>query len=508
MATLSRNLKLKVDTLGVETSRRVRLTHIICTIGPKTKDVQMINKLLDAGMNVVRMNFSHGTYEYHGEVIENTRAALRMRGPDARCAIMLDTKGPEIRTGKLKNKTIKLVAGSEIEVTPDVNVVGDESIIVVDYQDLLPSAKVGNRILIADGQISLTIKSINPEKRSVTTVINNTFVLGENKNVHLPGAVVNLPALSEKDKADLAFGVEKGVDLIAASFIRSGNDIKEIRETLGEKGKMIKIIAKIESTEGLANFDEILELADGIMVARGDLGVEVPMEQVFIAQKMMVSKCNAAGKPVITATQMLESMIQNPRPTRAEATDVANAVLDGTDCVMLSGETASGDFPLEAVSYMSAMCKEAEKVEAQTDHSVLFEALREVSVSKTETGRPTVPEVVCSYAVRASVDLNADLIITLTETGTTSRLVSKYKPRVPIICITHNDNVANFLLLSKAAIPYVVPESVSADELIKAAMAKAKALGLCQSGSLVVIVQGVISGIPGNSNSLSVLTVP
>jgi len=505
MATLSRNLKLRVDAVG-ETSRRVRLTHIICTIGPKTKDVSMINQLLDAGMNVVRLNFSHGTYEYHGEVIENTRTALRMRGPDARCAIMLDTKGPEIRTGKLQNKTIKLVAGHEIDVTTDTSVIGDEKLIVVDYQDLLKSAKIGNRILIADGQISLTIKAINPERRSVTTVINNTFVLGENKNVHLPGAVVNLPALSEKDKADLAFGVEKGVDLIAASFIRSGNDIKEIRETLGEKGKDIKVIAKIESTEGLANFDEILHEADGIMVARGDLGVEVPMEQVFIAQKMMVSKCNAAGKPVITATQMLESMIQNPRPTRAEATDVANAVLDGTDCVMLSGETASGDFPLEAVQYMSGMCKEAERVEAETDHSVLFESLREAS--KSNLGKITVPEVVCSYAVRSSVDLGAELIITLTETGSTSRLVSKYKPRVPVIAITHSDRVANFLLLSKGTIPYVVPTSVSSDELIKAAMAKAKALGLCKSGSLVVIVQGVISGIPGNSNSLSVLTVP
>jgi pyruvate kinase len=507
MATLSRNLKLKVDVFG-ERAQKVRLTHIVCTIGPKTKSVEMISKLLDTGMNVVRLNFSHGTYEYHSEVIENTRTAIKQRGPDARCAIMLDTKGPEIRTGKLKKFTVKLVAGQEVEVTTDTSIIGDDGLIVLDYQDLVHSAKVGNKILIADGQISLTIKAIHEEKRSVTCVVNNTFVLGENKNVHLPGSVVNLPALSEKDKSDLIFGVEKGVDLIAASFIRTANDIKEIRETLGERGKHIKVIAKIESTEGLANFDEILAEADGIMVARGDLGVEVPMEQVFIAQKMMVSKCNAAGKPVITATQMLESMIQNPRPTRAEATDVANAVLDGTDCVMLSGETASGDFPLEAVSYMSGMCKEAERVEAATDHANLFEALREESKNHTHSLVPSVPEVVCSYAVRASIDLEADLIITLTETGTTSRLVSKYKPRVPIVCITHNDHVANFLLLTKAAIPYVVPTSVSADDLVKAAMEKAKHLGLCKSGSLVVIVQGVISGIPGNSNSLSVLTVP
>lgn len=504
MATLSRNLRLKVETIG-ETSLKPRLTRIVCTIGPKTKDVEMINKLLDTGMSVVRLNFSHGTYEYHGEVIENARTALKRRGPDARCAIMLDTKGPEIRTGKLANKTVKLVAGQEIDVTTDISTVGDERLIVVDYQDLINSAKVGNKILIADGQISLSIKSIHPERRCVTCVINNTFVLGENKNVHLPGTVVNLPALSEKDKADLAFGVEKGVDCVAASFIRTAGDIKEIRDTLGEKGKDIKIIAKIESTEGLANFDEILAVADGIMVARGDLGVEVPMEQVFIAQKMMVSKCNAAGKPVITATQMLESMIQNPRPTRAEATDVANAVLDGTDCVMLSGETASGDFPLEAVHYMSGMCKEAERVESVTDHASLFEALREHSAAGS---LPTVPEVVCSYAVRASIDLQADLIITLTETGTTSRLVSKYKPRVPVICITHSERVANFLLFTKCAIPYVVEPSLSASDLVNSAMAKAKQSGLCKSGSLVVIVQGVISGIPGNSNSLSVLQVP
>jgi len=362
--------------------------------------------------------------------------------------------------------------------------------------------KIGNYILIADGQISLTIQAINPDGKSVTCVVNNSATLGENKNVHLPGSKVNLPAVSEKDKEDLKFGVDKGVDMVAASFIRSPDDVIQIRRILGEKGQRIKIISKIESTEGLENFDQILTVSDGIMVARGDLGVELPMEQIFIAQKMMVSKCNAAGKPVITATQMLESMIQNPRPTRAEATDVANAVLDGSDCVMLSGETASGDYPLEAVTYMSAICKEAEIVEAATHYPTLFEGFRQAQA------KLTVPEVACSYAVRAANDLKADLLVTITETGSTARLVCKYRPKVPVICITNSDNTANNLLLSRGSIPFVVDSVKGTEHLIQLAMDKGKVLGLCQSGSLVVIVAGTLEGVPGNSNSLKVLTVP
>jgi len=478
------------------------MTKIVCTIGPKTKSVDMLEKLLDAGMDVCRLNFSHGTHEYHGEVIKNLRTALRRKGPDVRCAIMLDTKGPEIRTGKLKNKNIKLVAGAEIEITTDLTVQGDENLIVIDYQDLAVSEKVGNNILIADGQISLTIRSIDLEKKTVRCVINNTQILGENKNVHLPGAVTTLPAVSEKDTQDLKFGVEEGVDLIAASFIRSPDDVKEIRAILGEKGKHIKIISKIESTEGLEHFDKILIESDGIMVARGDLGVELPMEQIFIAQKMMISKCNASTKPVITATQMLESMIQNPRPTRAEATDVANAVLDGTDCVMLSGETASGDYPLEAVGIMSEICKEAEAVESVTEYPSLFHALRE------STSETTVPEVVCSYAVRVANDLNAAVIIVVSETGSTARLVAKYRPRVPVICMTNRESTANFINLTRAAIPFHVSSIKGTEQLVLQAMGRALGLGIAKSGSQVVVVHGVFEGVPGNSNNLKVLTIP
>lgn len=502
MATLQRNLRIQPDWKGDGNKRKVRLTKIVCTIGPKTKDVASLEELITKGMDVMRLNFSHGTHEYHGEVIANLRTALKNKGHAVRCAIMLDTKGPEIRTGKLKDKTVQLTAGHEIIVTTDSSVIGDMNRIVIDYEDLVKSAKVGNKILIADGTIGLTIKE-TVDAKSVKCIINHTCVLGENKNVHLPGAVVHLPAVSEKDKADLLFGVDQNVDMIAASFIRSADDVKQIRAILGEKGKKIKIISKIESTEGLENFKEIVAVSDGIMVARGDLGVELPMEQIFIAQKHMISICNAANKPVITATQMLESMIQNPRPTRAEATDVANAVLDGSDCVMLSGETASGNFPMEAVAYMDSICKEAEVVESAGDYPSLFEALKQESW----TNFTRVPEVVCSYAVRAANDLKASVIITLTESGSTARLVAKYRPRVPIICVTNSADTASFLICSRACLPIVVPSMLGSDHLIAEAMEYSKKIGVSKSGDLAVVVQGTLEGQAGNSNILKVLNI-
>lgn len=504
MATLSRNLKLNI--LHPQTSNgNVRLTKIICTIGPKTKSPEMIGKLLDAGMNVVRLNFSHGTHEYHGEVIDNVRSVLIKRNQEVGiCPIMLDTKGPEIRTGKLKDhKPVTLKVGQEIIVTTDPKLLGDENMISIDYSDLCNSCQPGYHILISDGNISLTITRIDKEKNFCYCIVNNTAVLGENKNVHLPRAKITLPALSEKDKEDLLFGLKKGVDSIAASFVRSADDVRQIREVLGEQGKHIKIISKIESTEGIENFNEILEVSDGIMVARGDLGVELPLEKIFIAQKMMISKCNAASKPVITATQMLESMIQNPRPTRAEATDVANAVLDGSDSIMLSGETASGEFPVEAVEYMHRISKQAEDVERAGDYPQLFEALRESSI-----GNPLVPEVVASYAVRVANDLRAELILTISETGRTTRLICKYRPRVPVLCITNSPATAQYLLFVRAAIPIVYPSVHGTEKLVADAMQKAKEMGLCKSGSTIVVLSGVVEGVSGSTNSLRVLVVP
>jgi len=506
MATLSRNLNLRVDWHDKDAAslkKGHRLTTIICTIGPKTKDVPSLKKLLQCGMQVCRLNFSHGTHEYHAEVIANLRTALKELGGEYRCALMLDTKGPEIRTGKLKDKTLKITAGQEIDVTTDLSVTGDEKVIVVDYQQLCESAKVGNVILISDGTISLTIKSIHTDQRKVRCVVNNSSVLGENKNVHLPGAVVQLPAVSDIDRADLIFGVKQNVDLIAASFVRTANDVEEIRSILKSNGGgHIKIVSKIESTEGVENVRDIVEASDGIMVARGDLGVEIPMEQIFIAQKLMISLCNSHNKPVITATQMLESMIQNPRPTRAEATDVANAVLDGSDCVMLSGETASGDYPLEAVTYMDRICREAEKVEASGDYPSLFEAL------KLTSNNSLVPEVVCSYVVRTANDLKAQVVIVFSESGFTARLIAKYRPRVPVFCMTNSESTANFLLLSRGVISDVIASMQGTDAIIAVAMEKAKKMGLCSSGGIAVIVHGTFEGNPGNSNVMKVLTIP
>jgi len=295
------------------------------------------------------------------------------------------------------------------------------------------------------------------------------------------------------------FGVRQGVDVVAASFIRTPQDVNQIRAVLGEAGRQIKIVSKIESTEGLENFDQILSVSDGIMVARGDLGVELALEKIFIAQKMIISKCNKAGKPVITATQMLESMITNPRPTRAESTDVANAVLDGTDAVMLSGETANGDYPIESVTYMAKICREAERVEMATDYPSLFEALK--------SPIPSVPEVVASYAVRASKDLKASFILAVTETGTTARLLCKYRPNVPVFSVTNSAPTANFLLFTRASFPILVDSVKGTEVLVTQVFQRAKQMKTARSGDLAVVIAGTVEGIPGNSNNLRVLTV-
>ena len=302
----------------------MKKTKIVCTIGPKSESKEMLTKLLKAGMNVMRLNFSHGSHEEHAARIAALREVKEETGLKA--AILLDTKGPEIRTIKLENgEDVKLVAGQTFTITTDKTVVGNNTIVAVTYDDFAKDLSVGNTVLIDDGLIELTVKEI--EGNEVRCVVENNGMLGENKGVNLPNVKVNLPALAKKDIADLKFGCEQGIDFVAASFIRKGDDVREVRRVLTENGgSNIKIISKIENKEGLDNFDEILELSDGIMVARGDLGVEIPVEEVPFAQKMMIEKCNEAGKPVITATQMLDSMINNPRPTRAEANDVANAI--------------------------------------------------------------------------------------------------------------------------------------------------------------------------------------
>merc|ERR1719440_231978 len=338
-----------------------RKCKIICTMGPSCWSVENLVKLIDAGMNVARLNFSHGDHEAHGACVDRIREADKLR-PKKPVSILLDTKGPEIRTGFFAaGGKVDLKKGQDLKLVVDYSFKGDNTCFAVTYEKLPTAVKPGNQILMADGSLVLKVKSCG--KDFVMTEVMNDCSIGERKNCNLPGVQVELPVLQDKDKDDLVnFGIPQGVDFIAASFVQSAADVKVIRDTLGLRGRAIKIISKIENEEGLKNFDEIVEASDGIMVARGDLGMEIPPEKVFLAQKMMIAKSNMMGKPVITATQMLESMTGAPRPTRAEASDVANAVLDGTDCVMLSGETAGGEFPTNAVTIMRRICEEAEGV--------------------------------------------------------------------------------------------------------------------------------------------------
>merc|ERR1719183_920004 len=475
-------------------------TKFICTIGPITQSVEMLTKLIEAGMNVCRMNFSHGDHEYHAQTIANVRESLKKS--KRMCAIMLDTKGPEIRTGMLKGGAdVELVSGQEFTLVNDWDYVGDNNMIGQSYADLASVIEVGGNILIDDGLISLTVKEIIG-KEKVVCVVNNNGKLGQKKGVNLPGVKVTLPALTERDKGDLVFGCQQGIDFVAASFIRKADDVIAIRAHLdAHGGERIKIISKIENQEGLQNFDDILKVTDAIMVARGDLGVEIPGEKVALAQKMMISKCNIAGKPVVTATQMLDSMISNPRPTRAETSDVANAVFDGTDCVMLSGETAKGKYPIQSIEMMVSICREAEKV---LDHTQTFAALR---AHAKQLGPDQINEAIASSAVKTAFDLHASLVLCLTESGRTARLVSKYKPRMPVLCATCDDQVARQCLVLRGCYPMVVGSMVGSASLIARCLATAKVNGLCKPGDVCVVISGIQEGMSGGTNVLRVLQI-
>lgn len=338
-----------------------RKSKIICTIGPACWDIPTLRQLLRAGMNVARLNFSHGDHKGHGETVKKLREAFALE-KEYPCAILLDTKGPEIRTGFFADgvKTITLKAGQDFEITTDYEFKGDSTKMACSYPSLTTSLKVGSEILVADGSLVLRVKEI--KDNSVITEALNNATIGERKNMNLPGAEIKLPTVTDKDKEDIQkFALDYSVDWIALSFARRASDIETVRDLLGPRGSEIKIISKIENQEGLHNYDDILEASDAIMVARGDLGMEIPPQKVFVAQKFMVIKAIKAGKPIVTATQMMESMINNPRPTRAEASDVANAIIDGSDGTMLSGETANGSFPVQCVETMSKICVEAEE---------------------------------------------------------------------------------------------------------------------------------------------------
>ncbi|CDL79119.1 pyruvate kinase PykF [Xenorhabdus cabanillasii] len=466
----------------------MKKTKIVCTIGPKTESEEKLTELLNSGMNVMRLNFSHGDYEEHGQRIKNLRAVTAKTGKKA--AILLDTKGPEIRTMKLEGgNDVSLTSGQTFTFTTDQSVIGNKECVAVTYSGLPADLSVGNTVLVDDGLIAMTVKGIT-ETEVICEVLNNGD-LGENKGVNLPNVSINLPALAGKDKQDLIFGCEQGVDFIAASFIRKRSDVLEIREHLkAHGGEHIQIISKIENQEGLNNFDEILEASDGIMVARGDLGVEIPVEEVIFAQKMMIEKCNSARKIVITATQMLDSMIKNPRPTRAEAGDVANAILDGTDAVMLSGESAKGKYPVEAVSIMATICERTDRVMGSR-------------IENTKTQKLRVTEAVCRGAVEIAEKLESPLIVVATYGGKSARSIRKYFPNATILALTTNEITARQLLLVKGVSTQVVKEIASTDDFYRIGKEAALASGMASKGDIVVMVSGAL--VPsGTTNTSSV----
>ncbi|MDX2320793.1 MAG: pyruvate kinase PykF [Moritella sp.] len=467
----------------------MKKTKIVCTIGPKTESVEKLTELVNAGMNVMRLNFSHGNFAEHSVRIQNIREVSE--NLNKKIAVLLDTKGPEIRTIKLDNgEDVILTVGQSFTFTTDINVVGNKDCVAVTYAGFAKDLNPGAIILVDDGLIEM--KVVETTDTEVKCTVLNTGALGENKGVNLPNISVGLPALSEKDKADLAFGCEQEVDFVAASFIRKADDVREIREVLfNHGGENIQIISKIENQEGVDNFDEILAESDGIMVARGDLGVEIPVEEVIMAQKMMIKKCNKAGKVVITATQMLDSMISNPRPTRAEAGDVANAVLDGTDAVMLSGETAKGKYPVEAVSIMANICE-------RTDNSMSSDLGANI-VAKSMR----ITEAVCKGAVETTEKLCAPLIVVATRGGKSAKSVRKYFPKANILAITTNEKAAQQLCLTKGVSSCIVEQIDSTDEFYRKGKELALATGLAKEGDIVVMVSGAL--VPsGTTNTASV----
>ncbi|WP_274652240.1 pyruvate kinase [Paenibacillus humicola] len=471
----------------------MRKTKIVCTIGPSSESLENTKKLINAGMNVARLNFSHGDFEEHGNRIKNIRQACGELGKTV--AILLDTKGPEIRLGKLKEEPIELVQGETIAITTE-DILGDRYRIPVTYSNLPADVKVGSTILIDDGLIGLTVEEV--QGTEIICRIVNSGPIKSKKGVNVPGVHISLPGITEKDAGDIVFGIEQGIDFVAASFVRKASDVLEIRELLERHGAgHIQIISKIENQQGVDNLDEILEVSDGLMVARGDLGVEIPAEEVPLVQKMMIQKCNRAGKPVITATQMLDSMQRNPRPTRAEASDVANAIFDGTDAIMLSGETAAGKYPVESVMTMSRI---AERAEAALEY-------REMFTKQANAQQTTVTEAISQAVANSALDLNAKAIITSTESGYTARMVSKYRPKSPVIAVTPVEQVMRRLALVWGVIPVKGTPAETTDDVFEIAVRGGIDSGIVKLGDTVIITAGVPVGRSGSTNLMKIHTI-
>ncbi|MCY1047876.1 pyruvate kinase [Mammaliicoccus sciuri] len=470
----------------------MRKTKIVCTIGPASESEEMLEKLMLAGMNVARLNFSHGSHEEHKGRIDTIRKVSSRLNKNI--GILLDTKGPEIRTHNMKDGLIELTKGSEVTVKT-TEVEGTKEAFSVTYEKLAEDVEVGSTILLDDGLIELTVKSVDIAKGEVHCDVQNTGELKNKKGVNLPGVKVNLPGITDKDASDIRFGIEEGVDFIAASFVRRPSDVLDIRAILEEKeNNVIKIIPKIENEEGIENIDEILQVSDGLMVARGDMGVEILPEAVPMVQKQLIQKCNKLGKPVITATQMLDSMQRNPRCTRAEASDVANAIYDGTDAVMLSGETAAGLYPEEAVRTMQNIAVAAE--DAQDYKKLLSDRSKMIDTN-------LVNAIGVSVA-HTALNLNVESIVAATESGATAQTISKYRPHSHIIAVTPNETTARHMTLVWGVLPVVKKGKQTTDELLNNAVSTAVNTGLVDNGDLIIITAGVPTGETGTTNLMKI----
>eukprot|EP00980_Cylindrotheca_fusiformis_P004156 scaffold909_cov135-Cylindrotheca_fusiformis.AAC.13 len=492
------NITLEKIMAKTDTSRRQ--TKIICTLGPACWDVPTLEKLIDEGLSVARFNFSHGDHEGHKACLDRLREAASNR--KKHIAVLLDTKGPEIRSGFFADgaKKIDLVKGQTLTLTTDYSFKGNNQRLACSYPSMATSVSPGQPILVADGSLVLTVLSCDVAAGEVACRVENTCSIGERKNMNLPGVIVDLPTLTEKDISDIKdWGIPNGIDFIAASFVRKASDVVKIREILGEENQGIKIICKIENQEGLENYDEILDETDGIMVARGDLGMEIPPEKVFLAQKMMIRKANIAGKPVVTATQMLESMIQNPRPTRAECSDVANAVLDGTDCVMLSGETANGEHPQAAVKIMAETCCEAESA---ISFDSLYQAVRNSTLFRY--GNLSTSESIASSAVKTSIDIQAKAIVVCSESGTTALQIAKFRSGRHVYVLTTSERVARQCYgVMKGCEASVLSSLEETDKVVDEIIEGFKERGVANAGEPIVVVHGS-SARAGATNTMRI----
>ncbi|MBQ8185141.1 MAG: pyruvate kinase [Lachnospiraceae bacterium] len=473
--------------------KNLRKTKIVCTLGPASDSEQMIRELMLSGMNVARLNFSHGSHEEQRQklnVIKKVRQEL-----DLPVAVLLDTKGPEIRTGDLEGGKAELKKGQSFTLTTKERL-GDSSMVSITYKDLVQDVKPGDAILIDDGLIGLEVDRVTDT--DIVCTVKNGGVISNKKGINVPGASLSMPFISQKDYEDILFGVQEGVDFIAASFTRTAEDIQELRKVLKEHGgSHIRIIAKIENKQGVENIDEILQAADGIMVARGDLGVEIPLEEVPIIQKCLIQKSYAQGKSVITATQMLDSMMKNPRPTRAEATDVANAIYQGTSAIMLSGETASGQYPLEA---LKTMVRIARRTEADIDYDQKFKI-------RTVMEDPDVTSAISHATCTTAVDLHASAIVTVTKSGQTAAQLAKHRPGCPIVACAMEEIVCRQMNLFWGVEPLLLPREDDAVTLFNHAVEAAARAGYVVPGELTVLTAGLPLGVSGTTNLIKVQQV-